>query len=59
MSEENQKSNESAAETGADATAKKSELEIAQDDVQKWKNEYLYLRAEFENYKKMPSKSTF
>lgn len=30
----------------------KSDLEQAQDEMQKWKNEYLYLRAEFENYKK-------
>ncbi len=52
MSEENQKPNESAADLNADSAPKKSELEIAQEDVQKWKNEYLYLRAEFENYKK-------
>lgn len=31
---------------------KKSELQTAIDDSAKWKNEYLYLRAEFENYKK-------
>ena len=39
---------------GAEGTTpnKKSELETAQEDVQKWKNEYLYLRAEFDNYKK-------
>ncbi len=52
MSDENQKSNEANADTMADAAPKKSDLELAQDDVQKWKNEYLYLRAEFENYKK-------
>lgn len=40
------------AEGKATVTPIKSELEQAQDDVQKWKNEYLYLRAEFDNYKK-------
>ena len=30
----------------------KSDLEVAQEESAKWKNEYLYLRAEFENYKK-------
>lgn len=29
-----------------------SELETAQAEIGKWKNEYLYLKAEFENYKK-------
>lgn len=52
MSDENQKSNETNADTTIDTAPKKSDLELAQDDVQKWKNEYLYLRAEFENYKK-------
>lgn len=35
-----------------DGAPVKSELELAQDESAKWKNEYLYLRAEFENYKK-------
>jgi molecular chaperone GrpE len=52
MSDENQKSNEANVENTVDTAPKKSDLELAQDDVQKWKNEYLYLRAEFENYKK-------
>lgn len=41
-------------ENGADGakTEKKSDLELAQEEVGKWKNEYLYLRAEFDNYKK-------
>ena len=30
----------------------KSEIELAQDEAAKWKNEYLYLRAEFDNYRK-------
>lgn len=29
-----------------------NDLEKLQEEVSKWKNEYLYLRAEFENYKK-------
>ena len=52
MSEENQKPNETAPDAAAETATKKSDLEVAQEDVQKWKNEYLYLRAEFENYKK-------
>jgi len=43
---------EASAEGNATVTPIKAELEQAQDDVQKWKNEYLYLRAEFDNYKK-------
>lgn len=43
---------EASAEGNATVTPIKSELETAQEDVQKWKNEYLYLRAEFDNYKK-------
>ncbi len=46
-----QKSNPEA--NAAENTAPvKSEIELAQDEAAKWKNEYLYLRAEFENYKK-------
>lgn len=30
----------------------KSELELAQDEALKWKNDFLYLKAEFENYKR-------
>lgn len=30
----------------------KTELELAKDEAAKWKNDYLYLRAEFENYKR-------
>jgi molecular chaperone GrpE len=33
-------------------TPLKSELELAQDESSKWKNEFLYLKAEFENYKR-------
>ena len=52
MSEENNNKTEANAEGHATVTPIKSELETAQEDVQKWKNEYLYLRAEFDNYKK-------
>lgn len=44
--------------SNSDATAEgvaevaKSDLETAQEDVAKWKNEFLYLKAEFENYKR-------
>lgn len=54
MSEENTKNNAEAAasETTTESIEKKSDLQLAQEDSAKWKNEYLYLRAEFENYKK-------
>lgn len=55
MSDENpndQTENTIAAEAAEKKTEKKSDLQIAQEDSAKWKNEYLYLRAEFENYKK-------
>lgn len=58
MSEENTKSSDNA-ENADKAEAQSSqnntssnELKTAHEEVQKWKNEYLYLRAEFENYKK-------
>lgn len=35
-----------------EAAPQKTELEVAHDETAKWKNEYLYLRAEFENYKR-------
>ena len=54
MSEQNQ-SNENAngngTQNGADGSAK-SEVEKLQAEVEKYKNDYLYLRAEFENYKR-------
>ncbi len=34
------------------ATAAKSELELALEDATKWKNDFLYLKAEFENHKR-------
>lgn len=55
MAEEKNKESqntEASAENSAAATPIKSELEQSQEETSKWKNEYLYLRAEFENYKK-------
>lgn len=55
MAEEKNKESqntEASAENSATATPIKSELELSQEETSKWKNEYLYLRAEFENYKK-------
>ncbi len=54
MSDENVKNNDQtdATATAAEPIEKKSDLQLAQEDSAKWKNEYLYLRAEFENYKK-------
>lgn len=53
MSEENSKSNEQNDPAATvESVEKKSDLQMAQEDSAKWKNEYLYLRAEFENYKK-------
>ena len=40
--------------SGAEAApaVEKTELELAQEEVAKWKNDFLYLKAEFENYKR-------
>ncbi len=35
-----------------EATPQKSEIELALDEATKWKNDFLYLKAEFENYKR-------
>ncbi|MFN3695942.1 MAG: nucleotide exchange factor GrpE [Pseudobdellovibrio sp.] len=43
---------EQEAQPTSSTEALKSPLELAQEETAKWKNEYLYLRAEFENYKK-------
>ncbi len=40
------------ADASENTTPVKSEIELAQDEAAKWKNEYLYLRAEFDNYRK-------
>ncbi|MGZ3692511.1 MAG: nucleotide exchange factor GrpE [Pseudobdellovibrio sp.] len=40
------------ADGAAAPEAAKSPLELAQEEAGKWKNEFLYLKAEFENYKK-------
>lgn len=38
--------------TDAAASAPKSDLELSQEESLKWKNDFLYLKAEFENYKR-------
>jgi len=38
--------------TNSAEAASKTELELAQEEAVKWKNEFLYLKAEFENYKR-------
>lgn len=38
--------------TGAELGHEKSPLELAQEEALKWKNDYLYLRAEFDNFRK-------
>ncbi len=47
-------SKDAAPDTEVDATkeAPKSELELATEEAAKWKKEFLYLKAEFENYKR-------
>ena len=53
MSEENNKNSEShSASESTSSSSEKTELQVAQEEIAKWKNEYLYLRAEFENFKK-------
>lgn len=52
MSEDTTKADDQTEKTTDEGSDKKSELQLAQEDSAKWKNEYLYLRAEFENYKK-------
>lgn len=39
-------------EAQENVTPIKSELEVAHEDATKWKNEFLYLKAEFENFKR-------
>ena len=47
---DNNSNDEATAESVAEVA--KSDLELAQDEAAKWKNEFLYLKAEFENYKR-------
>lgn len=46
--------NKKTAADGAEAVTenKKSELDLAVEEAAKWKNDFLYLKAEFENYKR-------
>ncbi|MBY0451436.1 MAG: nucleotide exchange factor GrpE [Bdellovibrionaceae bacterium] len=48
---DNGKNGTDAPNQGAPAT-EKTELELAQEEAGKWKNDFLYLKAEFENYKR-------
>lgn len=50
MSEENNSQNSTPG--NADAAAGSSEIQKLQEQADKFKNDYLYLRAEFENYKR-------
>ena len=52
MSEDKNLKTEPSADEADNVTPLKTEAEKTQDEIQKWKNEYLYLRAEFDNYKK-------
>lgn len=52
MNEKGTTQDESVVSIKGQAEADADPLQAAQDEVQKWKNEYLYLRAEFDNYKK-------
>ena len=38
------------ADINEDAAPAKTELELSQDEALKWKTDFLYLKAEFENY---------
>ncbi len=50
MSDQTNENNESTSPT--EATPEASQTEVLQQQVEKFKNEYLYLKAEFENYKR-------
>lgn len=54
MSENNEKkvASEESQENGAQDGTQKTELEVAIEEAAKWKNDFLYLKAEFENYKR-------
>ena len=49
---DDKKSTEAQVDANTPAEPQKSELELAQDEATKWKNDFLYLKAEFENYKR-------
>lgn len=53
MSNENKVENkDEPTNQSGEATAAKSELELAAEEAAKWRNDFLYLKAEFENYKR-------
>lgn len=52
MSETDEKKTDQNEANGATNEATGSSQDAAQEEAAKWKNEYLYLKAEFENYKR-------
>lgn len=52
MSEADDKKTGGEAAEAVNTEAPKSELELAQEEALKWKNDFLYLKAEFENFKR-------
>lgn len=52
MSDTNEKRTGPQGAAEAPADSEKSELETAIEEAAKWKNDFLYLKAEFENYKR-------
>lgn len=49
---EEKKSPEASAAGATNIAPIKTDLEIAQDEAAKWKNDFLYLKADFENFKR-------
>jgi molecular chaperone GrpE len=52
MSDTNEKNNPESNEENGAANGSAKSADTAADEAAKWKNEYLYLKAEFENYKR-------
>lgn len=50
--EQDNKTNEEVLTEQTSGNPELSPLEIAKNEAEKWKNDYLYLRAEFENYRR-------
>lgn len=50
--EQTNKTNEEANINQTETAAELSPLDVAKNEAEKWKNDYLYLRAEFENYRR-------
>ena len=52
MTESDDKNSKAEATAEGIAEVTKTDLDLALEDAAKWKNEFLYLKAEFENYKR-------